>query len=95
MPIEDEPGYLIGLIRNQRFFEKSLQRQVGESHLGRYAFLGGFSSDASQFVTGSKRCRSRQQRLQISKAIRSASNGMLERAHGRALIEAVRSQWAP
>jgi hypothetical protein len=53
--IANETRDFVGFVGDQRLAEKSVERDIGELHLGAHSLLCRFSRDAGQFVAGARR----------------------------------------
>ena len=70
--VDDEAGDFVGLVGDERLFEKSAQRDFGEGHARESAFLFIFGSDAGERVARAGGCGFGQQRFQVGKGMRAA-----------------------
>ena len=57
MRVEDEARDLVALVRNEHFFEKTLQRNIGEAELGRDIFFRTACGNTGKHVAGARRRR--------------------------------------
>ncbi len=55
--VDDQPGHLVGLVRNQGLVEEQAQRLVGQQHARGHRLLGAAGGDAGQHVAGGAAAR--------------------------------------
>ena len=75
MRVDDQPRYLVVLVRHHGLFEKGFQRQVGQCEArGDTLFLAS-RREVGQFIAGSTRRCACHQRAQVFEAITAGTHG--------------------
>jgi hypothetical protein len=79
MRIMNKPRNLIGLVRHNRFVQKSGQGQIRQSHLGGNSLNRATRGNPGKLVSRPRRRRLGEQILQVPKTIRNAVDGVVQR----------------
>jgi len=65
MSVKNQARHLVRLIGNQRFLQKRLERQIGQNVTGANALGVACRGDPGQFIAGTARRGSGEERLEI------------------------------
>ncbi|MNI97541.1 hypothetical protein D3C73_1562050 [compost metagenome] len=81
MGVDDQSGDLIGFIRDQRFLQEMLERDVGQRHLRGDPFAIVLCGNAGQEVPGARRTGLGHHVLEVVEAVDLGADGMGKTCH--------------
>jgi hypothetical protein len=67
--VDDEAGYLVAFVGDDRFVEEGLERYIGQRALRGRAFLGAVRRNAGERIAGPRRAGLGQQGLEVVEAV--------------------------
>ena len=75
MAVDNQPGDLVILIRDDGFVEEGGERQIGERELRRHPLFAAVGDQAGERVAAARRRRLGQQGFQIGKDVTARADG--------------------
>ncbi|MNN66158.1 hypothetical protein D3C81_1817150 [compost metagenome] len=79
--VDDQPGDFIGLVGDQRFLQKVLERDIRQGHLRRYPLTVVLRGDTGQEVSGACRAGFGHDVLEVVEAVGLGAHAMGKTCH--------------